>query len=73
LTAFRNLGGILTLGKKRHWIGPLQFTLPLLPFTLFFNFFRIFPDKVLNEDSPQVGGRHLIAGGKKSGKEDNEN
>jgi hypothetical protein len=71
-TAVRHLGYLATGGKNRHWIGPVKFTLPLLPFTLLFNFPNIFPKKVLNENSAQVGSRCLIAGGKHGGKTDND-
>ena len=71
-TTIRHIAYTATLGKKRHWMGPTKFTLPVLPFTLIFNFFAIFPNKVLNEDSPQVGQRLLLAGGKRGGKEDTD-
>jgi hypothetical protein len=60
LTAVRNLAYLVTLGKNRHWMGPWKFSLPILPLTLIFNFTSIIPDKVLNEDSPQVGERNIL-------------
>jgi hypothetical protein len=71
-TACRHLGYLATGGKNRHWIGPRKFTLFALPFTLLFDFPNIFPKKILNENSPQVGRRRLIAGGKTGGKTDND-
>jgi hypothetical protein len=71
-TAARHLAYLATGGKNHHWIGPGKFTLPVLPFTLLFHFPSIFPKKVLNEDSPQVGSRRLIAGGKNGGKTDKD-
>lgn len=49
-----------------------RFSFPFLPLTLIFNFFTLFPTKVLNEASPQVGLRRLISGGKLGGKKDDE-
>jgi hypothetical protein len=72
VTAARHLGWAASLGTKKHWLGPTRFTLPMLPLTLLFNFASILPSKVLNEHSPQIGERQLIAGGKKGGKEDNQ-
>jgi hypothetical protein len=72
ITASRHLAYLVTGGKNRHWIGPAKFTLPASPFTLLFNFPSLFPKKVLNEDSPQIGLRRLISGGKHGGKGDNE-
>ncbi len=61
ITAARHLGYLLTGGKNRQWIGPLPFTLPFLPLTLIFNFPSIFPKKALNEKSPQIMHRSIIA------------
>ncbi len=69
--AGRYLAYLATGRKNRHWIGSGKFALLALPSTLLFNFPNIFPKKVLNEDSPQVGSRRLIAGGKNGGKTDN--
>lgn len=49
-----------------------KFFFPRLPWTLLYNFHRMIPNQELNEASPQVGGRLLIAGGKNRGKDDNE-
>lgn len=66
MTACRHLLYLATLGK--HFKpGPLKFMLPILPATLLFNFHTIISSKVLNENSPQVGDRKLIAGKKKAG------
>lgn len=70
ITAVRHIAYVATLGKNPHWIGPGKFTLPVLPLTLIFNFPSIFPEKVLNESSPQIGERRLIAGGYKGGQDD---
>lgn len=59
--ALRHLLYFATLRKHPHLVGPWKFTLPILPITLIFNFIAIFPDKVLNENSPQIKERHLIA------------
>ncbi len=65
ITAARHLGYLLTGGKNRHWLGPLPFTLPFLPLTLIFNFPSVFPKKVLNEKSPQIKHRSIIASKRK--------
>lgn len=56
IAAMRSLFG------KNLQMRTTKFSLPLLPFTLLFLFHRIFPTKVLNEDSFQVGKRQLISG-----------
>lgn len=70
MTAFRHLKYIATLGKNHRLIGPIKFSLPVLPLTLLFNFSSIFPENVLHKYSPQVKDRRLIAGGKNGGQED---
>lgn len=72
VAAGRHAAYLATGCKNRHWIGPAKFALPRLPLTMMFNFPSIFSEKVLNEDSPQVGERLIIAGGKRGGKEDKE-
>jgi hypothetical protein len=72
IAAGRHAAYLATGCKNRHWIGPTRFALPFLPFTMMFNFWSMFSQKVLNEDSPQVGQRLLIGGGKHGGKEDND-
>jgi hypothetical protein len=72
IAAGRHIAYFATGGKNRHWIGPAKFALPSLPFTLLLDFPTIFPKKLLNEDSPLVGKRLIIAGGKHGGKEDKE-
>lgn len=63
-TTVRHLAWAATLGKYPELIGPGNFILPALPFSLLFGFPTVFPDKVLNENSPQIGARKLIVGGK---------
>ncbi len=70
-TAIRQLAHLAT-GNRCYQVAPNKFTLPRLASTLVCDFPKIFPKKVLNEDSPQVGGRLLIAGGKNGGKKDND-
>lgn len=56
--------------KKGGWKD--KFSLPRLPLTLLTQFHTIFPSKVLNESSVQIGQRQLISGGKNKGKDDDE-
>lgn len=72
ITACRHLAYLGTGCKNHHLIGPSPFTLPRLPWTLLFNFHTIFPKKILNEDSPQVGPRCLLSGGKYGGRKDKD-
>ena len=72
ITTVRHLAWAATLGKYPELIGPGSFILPTLPATLLFNFGSIFPDKVLNESSPQIGDRLIIAGGKHGGLKDDK-
>ncbi len=62
IAAGRHLAYLATGGKNRHLLGPLSSALPVLPFKLLFNFPSILPNKVLNEKSPQIKQRHIIAG-----------
>jgi hypothetical protein len=62
IAAGRHLAYIATGGKNRHLLGPLSSALPVLPFKLLFYFPSILPNKVLNEKSPQIKQRHIIAG-----------
>ncbi len=72
VTILRGIAFIATGKNNRHWLGSAKFFLQILPFTLFLNFHTIFPKKILNEDSPQVGGRQLMSGEKYGGgKNDN--
>jgi hypothetical protein len=61
LTALRHMAYLITLGKNHHWIGPMKFNLFVLPFTLIFNFFMALPDKILNENSPQIKERRILS------------
>lgn len=61
LTAIRHLAYFATFRKNPRLIGPWKFTLPVLPLTLIFNFIHAFPNKVLNEKSPQVKERAILA------------
>lgn len=72
ITCIRHLAWAATLGKYPELIGPGHFILPALPATLLFNFPSIFPEKVLNENSPQIGQRLIIAGGKNGGLKDDK-
>jgi len=55
---------LLTAPFMGHRITRWDLLFPLMPFLTLKNLPGLFPDKVLNEHSPQVGGRRLIAGGK---------
>lgn len=63
---------LLTAPVMGHRITRWDVLFPLMPFVTLKNLPGLFPDKVLNEKSPQVGGRKLIAGGKNAkGSDDN--
>lgn len=68
----RTLAWVATGFKHSDLLGPVEFWLPFLPFTMLIRAHNLFPDTVLNYDSPQVDGRALISGGKNGGAEDNQ-
>lgn len=63
---------LLTAPFRGHRITRWDLLFPLMPLMTLKNLPGLLPDKVLNESSPQVGGRKLIAGGKNAkGSDDN--
>jgi hypothetical protein len=63
---------LLTAPFRDHRISRWDLLFPLMPLMTLKNLPGLLPDKVLNESSPQVGGRKLIAGGKNAkGSDDN--
>ncbi len=48
---------LMAITALRNW----DFPLPMLPLNLIFNFESVIPEKILNEESPQVNERKIIA------------
>ncbi len=60
MTLLWKVACILNRGRNPAGLGRGEFTIPAIILRLFFNFMAIFPTKILNETSSQVGARQLV-------------